>query len=785
MDHNMKALELDKILTMLSHEANGNDAVEACLNLSPAENFETAKRLLKETDDAYVLIAKFGAPSYYGFTNTVNALRRSSVGAVLTLRELISVDSTLKIIRGVSSWKSKSDGMETSLDRLFSELSPNKYLEQRIAETVQSEEEVADSASKALSDIRRKIRSSSQKVKEQLDKMLRSSQIQKYLQDIIVTQRDGRYVLPVKQEYRNEVKGLVHDSSGSGATLFIEPMAVVEANNEVRILKLKEAEEIERILTVLSAEIGEFADSIIKSYNSLVEINVIFAKAKLAYKLKASFPILENDGKIDIKAGRHPLIDSEKVVPTDIKLGYDFDSLIITGPNTGGKTVSIKTIGLFCLMASCGMATPCRDGSKLAFFENVLVDIGDEQSIEQSLSTFSSHMTNIIKIIEKTDENTLVLLDELGAGTDPVEGAALATAIIEALRIRKCKIAATTHYAELKEYAIKTVGVENACCEFDVETLSPTYKLLIGMPGKSNAFAISKKLGMRFDIVERAKNLVSEESSKFESLLTKLDENRRLLDKEREEGKNKKAEADKLLKEAESLREQAELEYNKSVQTAKDQAAMIVAKTRAQALAVIDEVEKIQREKNKILSAEKKLELKQGIRTLEDSSNPVISKKRDDDYKLPRALKVGDNVLIYDIDKQAVITHIKGNQISVQTGVIKTRVDISNLRLIEKKSNEKKVSNTRNVSKALNMAVASMEIDIRGMTCDEGLMELDSYLDRAIRQNLNQVTIIHGKGTGALRSAVQQHLKKHPNISSYRFGVFGEGEMGVTVAQLK
>ncbi|MFI3206529.1 MAG: Smr/MutS family protein [Clostridia bacterium] len=495
-------------------------------------------------------------------------------------------------------------------------------------------------------------------------------------------------------------------------------------------------------------------------------------------------PILEEDGRIDIKSARHPLIDKEKVVATNINLGYTFDSLIITGPNTGGKTVSIKTIGLFCLMASCGLMIPCNEGSKLSFFKQILVDIGDEQSIEHNLSTFSSHMVNIIKIIEKADNNSLVLIDELGAGTDPLEGAALATAIIEALRIKNVRLAATTHYAELKEYALKTNGVENACCEFDVTTLSPTYNLLIGMPGKSNAFAISKRLGMRYDIVERAKNLVSSESTEFEGLVTKLEESRSQLEKEKKEANILKNEAEKLLKEAQELKEKTEKDTARAVETARQQASMIVSKTKAHADSIIDEVEKLKKEKDKILSAQEKLKLKQGLKTLEDSSNPVVAKK-DDNYKLPRELKIGDNVLIYDIGKDAIVTEIRGKQISVIAGVIKTRVNISNLRLLEKKKEQKQKSNARNIQKALNMEVAKMDIDIRGMTCDEGIMELDSYLDRAVRQNLNQVTIIHGKGTGVLRTAVQTHLKRHPNIRTYRFGNFGEGEMGVTIAELK
>lgn len=784
MDKNYKALELDKVLEMLAQEATCKDGQEAALALQPAGSLKEAKRLLKQTDEAFVLIAKFGSPSFYGLKNTVNSLRRASAGGVLSLMDLISIDTTLKIIRGISQWRSKSEGVETTLDYLFKTLAPNKFLEDRINETVQNEEEVADTASKALGNIRRKIRQAGLKVKEQLDKMTKSPQYQKYLQDSIVTQRDGRFVVPVKNEYRNEVRGLVHDSSSSGATLFIEPMAVVEANNEIRVLKGKEAEEIERILMVLSAEIGEFADGIIASYNVLIELNLIFAKANLGYKMKAILPEIEADGKINLKASRHPLIDPKKVVATDIVLGYEFDSLIITGPNTGGKTVSLKTLGLFTLMAKCGLLVPCGTGSKLAFFENILVDIGDEQSIEQSLSTFSSHMTNIISILKKANDKSLVLVDELGAGTDPVEGAALAMAIIETMRDKGVRLAATTHYAELKEYALKTVGVENACCEFDVKSLSPTYRLLIGMPGKSNAFAISKRLGMDDEIVERASELVSEEKSNFEELVQKIEIRRQNMEKETILAAKKRLEAEKLLKEAKSAMEKAEKDAKAQLETAKQQASMVVAKTRAQAESLVSEIEKLQKNKNKIMSAEEKAKLRKGIRTLENSSDPVYEKKHQA-YKLPRPLKIGDNVLIVDLDKGATVLAINGDQITVQAGIIKTKIKLSNLKLLDKKKEEVKRSAYRNVGQDMSRETASSSLDIRGMTCDEGLMELDTYLDRCVRQNLNSVTIIHGKGTGALRTAVQQHLRKHPSVRSHRFGAFGEGEMGVTIVEIK
>ena len=788
MDKNLRALELDKILEMLAAETTCDDAAGLALEIKPETDLEEVRRLLKQTDDAYVLMAKFGAPSFYGLKNTVNALRRAQAGGALNLVEFLAIDNTLRVIRGVSEWRSKSAGVKSELDYYFETLQPNKFLEERIKMTVKSEEEVADTASTTLADIRRKIRNASLRVKEQLEKLTRSGAYQKYLQDAIVTQRDGRYVVPVKAEFRNEVHGLVHDTSSSGATVFIEPMGVVEANNEIRILQSKEQEEIDRILRQLSSEVGTFADPIVESYHALVKLNLIFAKGHLAYKMKAIMPHVNTDGKINIKKARHPLIDPKKVVATDIELGYSFDSLIITGPNTGGKTVSIKTIGLFCLMAMCGLMIPCQEESTVAIFNNVLADIGDEQSIEQSLSTFSSHMTNIIRILEVADKNSLVLIDELGAGTDPVEGAALAIAIIEALRIKKVRLASTTHYAELKEYALKTEGVENGSCEFDVNTLSPTYRLLIGVPGRSNAFAISKRLGMRPDIVERAKRLVSEESSEFETVVSKLEESRQELEKETQAAEKARLAAEKWVKESESIKEKAEKEALLELEKARQQAAAIVSQTRAQADALLDELDAIKKAKDKVLSAEQRANLKAGMKNLEVSSDPVHERKQDD-YVLPRPLKVGDPVIIYDINKDATVLEIpkEGDQILVQAGIIKTRVPLSNLRLLTERIKKKTGigKDKRTVKVVSAPETVSTSVDLRGMNIEEGIVEVDAFIDRALRQNLNQITIIHGKGTGVLRTGIQQHLRKHKAIKSFRLGTYGEGESGVTIAELK
>lgn len=783
-----KSLELDKILQQLANETTCADAAALAAEIEPDTDLKHVARLLQETDDAFVLMAKFGAPSFYGMTNVTNALRRAQAGGVLNLPELLAVAGTLRAIRSVSDWRKKSESVKTALDYRFETLQPNKFIEERISMTVASEEEVADTASVALAAIRRKIRAASLRVREQLDKMIRSQTYQKYLQEAIVTQRGGRYVVPVKAEFRNEVKGLVHDSSGSGATVFIEPIGVVEANNEIRVLRADEQEEIDRILAELSREVGEFADGIVQSYRAAVELNLIFAKGQLAYKMKAVVPKLNDAGRVCIKAARHPLIDKNKVVPTDLLLGQAFDALIVTGPNTGGKTVSLKTAGLLTLMAMCGLMIPAGEGSEVAVFRHVLADIGDEQSIEQSLSTFSAHMTNIIRILDKADGSSLILIDELGAGTGPVEGAALAISIIEAMREKGAKVMATTHYAELKAYALRTDGVENGCCEFDVATLRPTYRLLIGVPGKSNAFAISKRLGMPEEIVEHAKTLVSEESTVFEEVVTRLEDSRRKMEDERRDAERHRIDAERIVREAQAARDRAEKDAKHEIERAQREAAALVQKTRQQAQGLLDELDALRREKNAMLTAEQKARLKAGIRNLEKASDPVHEKHTNEDYVLPRPLKVGDNVLIYDIDKAAVVLELPktGDQVLVQAGIIKTRVPMKNLRLTDKKPKEKRLGGHRNVTKAApDDSSVRNELDVRGMNLEEALMEVDAFIDHALLRNLNMLTIIHGKGTGVLRSGIQQHLKRHKAVKTFRLGVYGEGESGVTVVELK
>ncbi len=529
-----QSLELDKVLELLAKEAPCSDCAEMAREIKPSINVEEVRLLLQETSDAHMLIARFGGPSFGGLHPVENALARAAAGGQLNMCELLSIAENLRVIRGLTEWRSHSAGVETVLDSRFSALFPNKYLESRITSIIINEEEMADNASPALHDIRRKIRAASSRVREQLDKLVRGP-AQKYLQDAIVTIRSDRFVVPVKAEHRGDVPGLVHDTSASGATVFVEPMSVVETNNDLKVLHAKERTEMDRILMELSAEAGSFSESIRQSYHLAMELALIFTKAHLAYQMKATLPLVSGDGITELKQARHPLIDRQKVVPIDIRLGGEFDTLVITGPNTGGKTVSLKTLGLLTLMAMCGLMIPAGDRSRVSVYDHVLADIGDEQSIEQSLSTFSAHMTNIIHIMDDADDRSLILLDELGAGTDPIEGAALATSILEQLRMRGCHIAATTHYAELKAYALKTDGVENACCEFDVATLRPTYRLLIGVPGRSNAFAISERLGMPHEVVDRARDMVSGESTQFEEVVTRLEQSRQAMEQREQE----------------------------------------------------------------------------------------------------------------------------------------------------------------------------------------------------------------------------------------------------------
>ncbi len=786
MERHYKSLELDKILNKLADKTACEESRELALNLKPEFNLEKARKNLKMTDDAYVLTGKYGAPSFGNPKNAANELRRGEAGGLLNIKELLKIAEILRIIRSVKSWQSKCENTGTTLDPLFQGLVANKFLEDKIRSCIINDEEIADNASPALADIRRKIRNAASKARQSLEKIIHSSTYQKYLQDTIITQRDGRYVVPVKAECRGNIPGLVHDTSSSGQTVFIEPMGVVQANNDIKVLISKEEAEIERILFELSALAGSYADVIIGSFECLTELNLIFAKADMAYSMKAVVPKLNDKGEINLKQARHPLIPADKVVPIDVTLGKDFDTLVITGPNTGGKTVTLKTIGLLTLMAMCGLMIPAGDNSELSVFRRVLVDIGDEQSIEQSLSTFSAHMTNIIGILKKANSSTLALIDELGAGTDPVEGAALAIAILEKLRAKGAKIASTTHYAELKEFALRTEGIENGSCEFDIKTLRPTYKLLIGVPGKSNAFAISRRLGMDENVVIRAQELVSSDSRQFEDVVTTLESRRQSLEKQLENAQRLTQKANTEKQKAENELQKAKQHAENEIERARAEAERIVSKTKAQAYALMDEMDKAKKAKSD--NAQIRAKLRREINKIEDSSNPVQSKTEQDNYKLPRPLKIGDDVLIYDIDKDAVVLELpdKDDMVMVQAGIIKTRVKLSNLRL--KKAKEKKVpaykNRKRNVSANVDVR-PSTEVDVRGQTAVEAIMAVDLAIDNAILSNIETLTIIHGKGTGVLRTEIQKHLRSVKYVKSFRVGTFGEGENGVTIVTLK
>ena len=788
------SLELDKILKMLSDTASSADAKEMALEIKPKTDYFEVLELLDKTEAAYILIAKFGAPSFGGLQNVNNALSRANAGGSLSAGELLKIATTLKIIRGITVWREKCAGLETALDDLFNSLYPNKYLEEKITNAIISETEISDNASPELKEIRRKKRHYENKIREQLDSMIHSNHYSKILRDGIITQRNGRFVVPVKAENRSEVAGMVHDTSGSGATVFIEPAAVVEANNEIKVLESREQDEIERILAELSQMAGEFQDTIKISFDSATFLDLHFAKAHLAYKMKASRPILNNDGEILLKKARHPLIDPKKVVPVDISLGLDFDSLVITGANTGGKTVSIKTIGLLTLMAECGLMLPVTDNSRVSVFKNVLSDIGDEQSIEQSLSTFSSHMTTIVEILKIANNESLVLIDELGAGTDPVEGAALAVSILENLRQKGARIASTTHYSELKEYALKTDRVENGCCEFDVSTLRPTYRLLIGMPGRSNALAIAGRLGISEEITDFAKALISEENTRFEDAVDTLETARKALEDDKEKLEEEKLNILRQKEKAEQTLEKAKEQSEKEIEKAKKDAERIVENARRAGNSLLLEIEQLKKElakqkNHQEIARKAKQAMGRQLDKMDEISQGLLDSD-DGDYVLPRPLKTGDRVFVKTLGSEAEVISVdeKKNTVQVQSGMIKMKADISDIRLIgAKKEPKRQTSGMRTVHTGSSNATASSNssIDLRGTTVEEAMLDLDKFIDGILRTGLNQITIIHGKGTGALRKGIHVYLRKHPNIRTFRVGTFGEGEEGVTIAELK
>lgn len=782
------ALEFNKIRELLASVAPTPGAAETARSLLPDTRAEIIIRNQKKTTDARRLLEAKGMPPFGSVVSAEGICNRALKGATLTPRELIDMAQLLRSARSLIDYIRSNKTFDSCIDEIFERLIPSRPVEDRILRSIISEETISDEASSALSDIRRKIRVGNQRIKETLAKYT-SGSYSKYLQENIVTQRSGRYVIPVKIEYKNEVKGLVHDSSSSGATVFIEPMAVVEANNELRMLESKEKAEIERILSELSASVAGIAPSLILNYQNITELAFLFACANLSIKMRATEPIINERKACNLVAARHPLIDAESVVPISIAIGYDYDTLIITGPNTGGKTVSLKTLGLLSIMAQSGLHIPCEEGSSVCIFEDILVSLGDEQSIEQSLSTFSAQMVNIVSILNEKTERSLVLFDELGAGTDPIEGAALAVAIIEDVRSSGALCAATTHYTELKTYAMNTEGVSNASCEFDVETLRPTFKLIIGAPGKSNAFAISERLGLKPDILLRAQDFVANDNKQMEKVLGELEAERQKAEKEKQIANALRKDYEKFKRESEAEIEKRLAASEKALKNAQAKAEAMVESAKRSADYIMDEMDKLRkaRESEKLAEelARARRDVREHLRNNSDVYAP-ISPKEDENYVLPRPLKKGDEVIIRSLGKKAVVLETPNKQdlVFVQAGVIKTKIRLSDLRLIEEDSK-------KNASKKTSSARVSMnrdfkpEIDLRGKTGDEAWSAVDKYFDDALIAGFRSLRLIHGKGTGALKKYLWEELRRDSRVSTYRIGQFGEGDGGVTVVELK
>ncbi len=781
-------LELDQVLQQLADCAGSTGGKEACLKVRPSSDLEDVELMQQQTTAASDLCTRKGNPVFGDVTDVSASLERADRGGSLQPIELLRIAGVLRCARNIKSYVSEDD-KQTVLDVMFQALSPNKYLEDRIFGAILSEEEIADNASPALADIRRHMRIQSAKIRDSLQKVISSPAYAKYLREPIITIRGGRYVVPVKSECRNDVPGLVHDVSATGSTYFVEPMSAVNANNALRELELKEKKEIERILAELSAEAAGHREDINLDYAMLIQLDVIFAKAKLAYRMRAWAPIMNDQGKVELRNARHPLIDPKKVVPISVRLGSDFDTRIITGPNTGGKTVTLKTIGLLTLMAECGLHIPAGDGSTLSTFDAILADIGDEQSIAQSLSTFSSHMRTIVDVVDQCDDRTLVLFDELGAGTDPAEGAALAMAIIEFCRKMRSRVVATTHYAELKLYAMRTQGVINASCEFDVESLRPTYKLLIGIPGKSNAFAISRKLGLSEDILKEADDLVGKSDKDFEDVLSQLEQQRQQMEAARMEAERLKRETEKIRQQSEEFSIQLQKEKDKAMEAARREAQKIIDDARYTANAASEELKALRKQLMDSADAsninQRQAEVRRSLNEMEDKLRASQPKAERPQPK--RGILVGDTVELLKLGtKASVIAINKDGTYQLQAGILKLSAKADEIYLLENENPYKaKGGRPAHSGREMKMTAMSSEVDLRGMDTVEALCVLDNYLDAAMRANLPTVRIIHGKGTGVLRAAVQQSLKRNKFVKKYRLGVYGEGEDGVTIAEFK
>ena len=785
-EKSMQTLELPRVLDMLADQAVTEEGKDKARRLRPETDPVEVTALLAETTAAVEKMVLGGSPAFAGVRPVAGSLQRANMGGSLNTRELLDIAKVLAAARSAKEYGEGDAEKKTPIDVLFHSLRPNRFLEDKITGSIVGDGELADSASPELASIRRHMRATESKVRDILQRIISSTQA-KYLQESIITQRSGRYVVPVKSEFKNEIPGLVHDLSGSGSTFFIEPMGVVKANNELRELQAKEEKEIDRILAELSAEAASFREDINLDYELLIRLDVIFARAKLSNKMHAMAPGLSTKG-LNLRRARHPLLPPKTAVANDLSLGETFDTLVITGPNTGGKTVTLKTIGLLTLMAQCGLHIPAGDGSVIKVCKRVLADIGDEQSIAQSLSTFSSHMSNIVGILEETDDETLILLDELGGGTDPVEGAALASAIIDHARSLGAMVAATTHYAELKVYAMTTPGVENASCEFDVETLAPTYRLLVGIPGKSNAFAIARRLGISEEIIQDAAARVDAENVRFEDVLTKLDHQRQEMEKEQRQAAQLRREMEEASAKAQAYRDQLQKEKEKAEASAKAQARAILDDARRTADQVFQELGDMRKKAQKEQNWQKVNDQRAGLRhKLNEAEDKLGARPQAAVPPMLRPAKKGDTVTILKTGTQASVLSVnKDGVLQLQAGILRITAKQDEVRVVEGETQSQKAAKQyiRRTEHKLRSLGAKAEVDLRGMTTDEAELTLAQFLDRAMVSNLTQVTVIHGKGTGAVRKAVHAYLKRCKVVASFRLGRYGEGEDGVTIVEL-
>ena len=788
-EKSLNILELPVVLDMLAAEAVTDGGKEACRSLRPSSERLEVKNRLAETSAAKEMMVVRGSPSLSGIKDIRPSLSRADLGGSLNTIELLNIARVLQCARLVKGYTSDDKLGKSCIDHLFAALHANRFLEEKITGSIVGEDEIADSASSELANIRRKIRAASARVRDCLQKIISSPSYAKVLQEPIITMRSDRFVVPVKAECKGAIPGLVHDISASGATLFIEPMAAVKANNELRELAAKEKTEIERILAELSADCAAHAEDIASDYSYLITLDGIFARAKLSYKLNGIEPELREKGVV-LRRARHPLLPKDKAVPISLELGEDFDTLIITGPNTGGKTVTLKTIGLLNVMAQCGLHIPADDGSGVPVYRHVLADIGDEQSIEQNLSTFSAHMTNIVHILGECDADSLLLFDELGAGTDPTEGAALAIAVIEHARKMGANVAATTHYAELKVYATNENGIQNASCEFNVETLSPTYRLLVGVPGKSNAFAISERLGLSKDIIDDAKARIGVQNASFEATIEKLEQTRALLERDRAETAKKLREAEESAKKAAFLRAELSVRLEKADEKARRDAERIISDARRTAEDTFAELDEMRRKMNEDEQAQEVNRARSELRRkLNESQSKVKAKQPEkpaEDKKSAREVRAGDTVEIKSMGVKAEVVDVNPDgSLNLRAGIMNVKLKPDDVYLIEGHAAKQKKQSVTLAGSTAPRAAVSPEIDLRGMESIEAVNAAEQYIDSAVMGKLKTVTIIHGKGTGALRAAVQQMLKRNKAVKSYRLGRFGEGESGVTIVELK